>query len=188
MKKTNLDKTVGMYLGKWRNKNPWFRNIKWSKKPIKALGVLHGYNVDIDSIWLEKIKKIKSCMEVWKSRDLTYEGKMLILKSLVLSLIGYEIEMRGIPEKYEREINNLPWAFIWDGKTNQIKRNICCLPKEKGGMGMVNIKNFIKSKRVKSMHKIITSDPDNWNAIGKFWLTSLDDKFASDFFCVNVLT
>ena len=166
----NLDKTVGMYLGKWRNKNPRFRNIKWSKKPIKALGVLHGYNVDIDSIWLEKIKKIKSCMEVWKSRDLTYEGNILILKSLVLSLIGYEIEMRGIPEKYEREINHLLWAFIWDGKTNQIKRNICCLPKEKGGMGMVNIKKFIKSKRVKSMHKIITSDLDNWNAIGKFWL------------------
>jgi hypothetical protein len=40
--------------------------------------------------------------------------------------------MRGIPEKYEREINNLLWAFIWDGQTNQIKRNICCLPKKKG--------------------------------------------------------
>ena len=97
-------------------------------------------------------------------------------------MIGYEIEMRGIPEKYEREINNLLWAFIWDGKTNQIKRNICCLPKEKGGMGMVNIKNLIKEKRVKSMNKIITSDPDNWNAIGIFWLTSLDLKFASDIF------
>jgi hypothetical protein len=50
-------------------------------------------NVDIDSSWLEKIKKIKSCMEIWKSRDLTYEGKFLILKSFVLSLIGYEIEL-----------------------------------------------------------------------------------------------
>ena len=47
---------------------------------------------------------------------------------------------------------------------------------------MVNIKNLIKEKRVKSMNKIITSDPDNWNAIGIFWLTSLDLKFASDIF------
>ena len=90
--------------------------------------------------------------------------------------------MRGIPEKYECEINNLLWAFIWDGKTNQIKSNLCCLPKEKVGMGMVNIKKIIKEKRVKSMHKIITSDPDNCNAIRIFWLTSLDDKFASDIF------
>ena len=29
--KMNLEKTVGMYLGKWRNKNPRFKNIKWSK-------------------------------------------------------------------------------------------------------------------------------------------------------------
>jgi hypothetical protein len=34
----NLEKTVGMYLGKWRNKNPRFKNIKWSTKPVKALG------------------------------------------------------------------------------------------------------------------------------------------------------
>ena len=36
--KMNLVKTVGMYLGKWRNKNPRFKNIKWSTKPVKALG------------------------------------------------------------------------------------------------------------------------------------------------------
>jgi hypothetical protein len=38
-------------------------------------------------LWLEKINKIKSCMEVWKSRDLTYFGKILIIKSFVLSVI-----------------------------------------------------------------------------------------------------
>jgi len=66
------------------------------------------------------------------------------------------------------------------GKQNNFKRNKCCLPKEKGGMGMVNIKNFIKEKRVKRMHKIITLDTDNWNATGICWLTLLDDKYASD--------
>ena len=43
--KKNLEKTVGMYLGKWRNKNPRSKNIKWSKKPVKALGVFHGYAI-----------------------------------------------------------------------------------------------------------------------------------------------
>jgi hypothetical protein len=37
---------------------------------VKALGVIHGHNVNIDALWLEK--KIKSCLEVWKTRDLTY--------------------------------------------------------------------------------------------------------------------
>jgi hypothetical protein len=52
----------------------------------------------------------------------------LIIKSFVLSVIGYEIEMRGIPEKYEKEINSFIWDFIWDGKTKKISRNVCSLP------------------------------------------------------------
>ena len=180
--KMNLEKTVGMYLGKWRNKNQRFKNIKWSTKPVKAFGVFHGYAIDLEMIWLEKINKIKSCMEVWKSRDLTYFGKFLIIKSFVLSVIGYEIEMRGIPVKFEKEINSIIWDFIWDGKTNQISRNVCSLPQNKGGMGMVNLNHFIKAKQVKCMHNIIHSELDKWNVIGKYWLTSMDSKFETDFF------
>ena len=66
-----------MHLGRWKNKTPKFKQIKWSKDPVKALGVIHGHNVNIDALWLEK--KIKSCLEVWKTRDLTYQGKVLIL-------------------------------------------------------------------------------------------------------------
>jgi hypothetical protein len=51
---------------------------------------------------------------VWKSRNLTYTGKTLIVKNLLISLCGYEIEMRGIPEKYVKEITTLVWGFIWD--------------------------------------------------------------------------
>ena len=105
-------------------------------------------------MWIDKIKKIKACIEVWKSRDLTFKGKVLIIKSLIISQIGFEIEMRGIPEKYKKEINELMWFFIWDGKVNQIKRDVCCLSENEGGIGMINIDNFIKSKQIKSMYKI----------------------------------
>ena len=37
------------------------------------------------------------------------------MKNLLISLCGYEIEMRGIPEKYVKEITTLEWGFIWDG-------------------------------------------------------------------------
>ena len=58
-----------------------------------------------------------------RPRMLVNVGKMLIIKSFVLLVIGYEIEMRGIPVKFEKEINSIIWDFIWDGKTNQISRN-----------------------------------------------------------------
>jgi hypothetical protein len=71
-------------------------------------------------------------MEVWKSRDLTYEGNILILKSLVLSLIGYEIEMRGIPEKYEREINNFSELLFGMGKQTKFREIYVVYQKKKG--------------------------------------------------------
>ena len=83
----------------------------------------HGYDIQDDNIWKSIIEKMKSCIHVWKSRNLTYGGKTLIIKNVLLSLCGYEIEMRGIPDKYVKEINDIMWSFIWNGKTNQINRN-----------------------------------------------------------------
>jgi hypothetical protein len=52
--------------------------------------------------------------------------------------MGYEIEMGGIPDRCQIEINVIIWTFIWDNKINQIDRNVFCLDKKEGGMGMIN--------------------------------------------------
>jgi hypothetical protein len=52
-------------------------------------------------------------------------------------------------------------------------------------MGMINIDNFVKSKQIKFIYKIINSEMDSWNAIGKHWLQKYDNKFGVDFFFVN---
>jgi hypothetical protein len=54
---------------------------------------------------------MKNCVHVWKSRNLTYTCKILIVKNLLISLCVYEIEMRGIPEKYVNEITTLVWGL-----------------------------------------------------------------------------
>jgi hypothetical protein len=53
----------------------------------------HGYNIQNDEIWKSIIDKMKNCVHVWKSRNLTYTGKTLIVKNLLISLCGYEIEI-----------------------------------------------------------------------------------------------
>ena len=54
---------------------------------------------------------MKHCVHVWKSRNLTCTGKTLIVKNLLISLCGYEIEMRGIPEKICKRNNNFGMGF-----------------------------------------------------------------------------
>jgi hypothetical protein len=64
---------------------------------------------------------MNNCVQVWKSRKRTYRGKTIIVKNLLISYCGFEIEMKGIRDKFKKEIETLIWDFIWDWKVNQIK-------------------------------------------------------------------
>jgi hypothetical protein len=77
------------------------------KQTSKNFGRFHGYNIDNDQIWRSKLEKVNKCLHVWKTRDLSYKGKVLILKSLILSTVGYEIEIRGIPEPHLKTLKTL---------------------------------------------------------------------------------
>ena len=147
---------------------------------LKLLGVFHGHKIDNEGIWKEKIRKIKNS-QVWKTRNLTYKGKVLI-QYLIISLIGFKIEARGIPEVYLQEINKMIWNYIWDGKVNQIERKVCCNSKENGGMDMINLIELVESKQIKSIYKILHTKTESWNAIGKFYLTILDAKYMQNNF------
>jgi hypothetical protein len=59
--------------------------IKWVTGNVKTLGIHHGYDIQDDDIWKSILEKIKSCLHVWKSRNLTYRGKTLIIKNVLLS-------------------------------------------------------------------------------------------------------
>jgi hypothetical protein len=54
------------------------------------------------------------------------------------------------------------WDFIWEGKVNQIKRDVCCLDIENGGMSMVNLDSYKNEENIKGLFwKVILQFPDN---------------------------
>jgi hypothetical protein len=59
---------------------------------VDVLGMHHGYDIQDDNIWKSIIEKMKSCLHVWKSRNLTYVSKTLIIKHVLLSLCGLNAE------------------------------------------------------------------------------------------------
>ena len=76
-------KTTALYIGPWKIKKPEFKIKKtWTDKFVKTLGVHHGYQINAQEIWMAKIAKIKNCIQVWKSRDLTLRCKVLIIKTV----------------------------------------------------------------------------------------------------------
>ena len=87
----NMNKTEGMWLGHGKNRNDNFAGINWQKDMVKALGVWFGYNKTETETrnWQSKLESIKDTLNTWSCRDLTFQGRVLIIKTLALSKIVY---------------------------------------------------------------------------------------------------
>ena len=129
---------------------------------------------------------MKNCIKIWKSRDLTLIGKVLVIKTLLLSQIGFLTESLIIPEKIVKEIESLFWSFLWNSKQALVSRNTMCLNKELGGVNMPNLRNILISKQIKVIYNIIESTKAHWNMIGKNWLRKFDLEYNDSFFLCKV--
>jgi hypothetical protein len=59
---------------------------------------------------------------------------------------------------------------------------------EEGGLEMINLFSFVKSKQIKVLYIIMHSGNKTWSALGKYWLKKFDKDTGEDFFlckCLN---
>ena len=80
-----------------------------------------------------KIKKIDTILNIWRGRNLSWKGKILILKSLVIPQIQYLLSSCYCPYSYLKKIDTLLFSFLWNSKTSKIKRNSVCATYSMGG-------------------------------------------------------
>ena len=67
-----------------------------------------------------------------------------------------------------REVNNLLYNFLWDGKGDKIKRTVMVNDYENGGLKMLDIFTFNKLLKVSWLHKFFDkSNKGNWKLILK---------------------
>ena len=93
---------------------------------------------------------------MWKNRFKPLSVRFIVLLSFVIILWIWNWN-EGHSDKSKKEIETLIWDFIWEGKVNQIKRDVCCLDIENGGMSMVNLDSYIDSRRIKFIYRIINN-------------------------------
>ena len=63
--------------------------------------------------------------------------------------------MKGMPRNIEKEINNILWYFLWDGKQPLVNKQTMYLNLNNGGINMINLRHFIEAKQIKFIHNII---------------------------------
>ena len=62
--KSHKTKTTAIYIGQGKTEKPVFEETSWTDKYVKTLGVYHGYHILKQNVWIDKIKKIKNCIQI----------------------------------------------------------------------------------------------------------------------------
>lgn len=102
---------------------------------------------------------------MWKGRNLTLLGKVLIIKSLGLSQIVYSASNVNVPTETIRTIKSKLFGFLWNNKKDKIKRKSLYQDYDRGGIRMVDIDLMIKGLRLSWISRLLDSDGQNWKSI-----------------------
>ncbi len=183
--KLNKDKTVGIVMNKNVIKQ-YSGGIKLTDENVKALGVPVGKFKSKDAHWNKIIEKLRKHLLIWKARNLSYTGKVHIIKSIGLSNILYSSNLITLEEKYIKEIEHILWNFLWDDRKITVPKNVVSLPRFKGGLNMTNVQTMLKAQKIKWIIRILSCTDEMWKVLPLKYITCLDKKYGIDFFLLRI--
>ena len=88
--------------------------LNLTKETVKILGVHFSYNkkLEHEMNFQSHIVKIESVLRVWRMRNLTIEGKVLVFKSLAISKIVHLSLVTTVPNAIINQLNNIKKNFL----------------------------------------------------------------------------
>ena len=115
--------------------------------------------VSLEINYSEKLTKINNSLGCWEYRRLSLLGKITVLKSLIASQLVYILSPLPTNHRVVKEINNIFFKFLWDGKGDKIKRDVIIGNYSDGGLKMIDLYSFNKALKSTWVKKYL--DPEN---------------------------
>ena len=107
---------------------------------------------------------------------------MLLLKTFVFSIITFELEVNGIPEKYCTEIETVMLDFLWSSKKHRVSRNTLKRSNTHGRFNLYSVRDIELVLNIKLMYTLLNANVEVWNLVGKQYLQNLDSKYNIRYF------
>ena len=86
-----------------------FQCINLKARAIKILGIYFSYdqNIQFQNNFNKVIMTITSVLKMWRLRNLTFEGKIIIFKSLALSKLVYTTQVMQVSDSIIDKIKQI---------------------------------------------------------------------------------
>ena len=133
-------------------------DFEWNPSKFSILGIEFTRDLkNISDLNIQsKLVEMQKDINNWSKRDLTPFGKIVVIRSLIISKIVHILMSLPTPSKNTMlKINKLLYDFLWDGKPEKIKRNMAKQKLEKGGLNMIDIDLFDRSLKLTWIRRLI---------------------------------
>ena len=176
----NENKTEAMVIGN-RNIGQRFGNIEIKDK-LKILGIIFKNDLPAslnEENWTKRINFIKETIAKWSKRNLSISGKLVIVKTYLISQVVFLLQALAMPDKILNTINSLLFRFIWKKKnTNtkafeKVKRTTMCNSYEKGGLTMINIIDMQNSFLLSWITQLLVNSKNKAYSIPMYFMSKL---------------
>lgn len=130
---------------------------KYSSFPGKYLGLpLHYRNVKRIEVQ-PLIDKIRKRLAGWKGRLLSKAGRETLVKSVLSAQPIYHLTVFPAQKWLLRHIDKIRRSFLWKGEEPEfcsgghclVNWSVTCLPKNKGGLGILDLERFARALRLR---------------------------------------
>ena len=90
--------------------------IDLTKNSVKILGIHFSYNrkIENEENFIKFVKKIENVLKVWRTRNLTVQGKITIFKTLAISKVIHLALVTNVPRVIIVQLNEIQKDFIWN--------------------------------------------------------------------------
>ena len=164
-----------------------------SKLKICGIFFCNDLNEEYDLNVHHKIEKLVGNLKIWSSRNLTFEGRSLILKTFGISQLIYNMQCTLFEQSQLKEIERYIFNFIWGSKEilgsrarDRVKRSEMKNEYEHGGLKILdiesldrslNLRQFIRASKSKHAINLVQSFCINGTQKGEVLLPEF--KFVS---------
>ena len=177
--KLNNDKSKLIWIGSEKCCN---KGLKSGENFIRDPGISFDYlgitfSVDLPNIvtcrlYNKAFDSIKRLIEVWSKRFLTVLGRVVIVKSLMISKLTFIATLISNPDcNMIKTLKGMLFKFVWQSSTDRVSRIQMVQIFEKGGVKMIDFESHFDALKV-SWIKRLNNSSGQWVDIFLLFITT----------------
>ena len=156
--KINYEKTKGLWVGKWKDRQDTPMDIKWTNRNIKRLGIYFGNDNPIRQTFDEITPKIVRSMNYWKQFGLSKFAKARVIEIFHASRLWFAATFYNIPIDIINKLQNEFVAYInFPNSTSTVSRDELRKLRLDGGLKLVDIKSKADTYKIRWLLELATT-------------------------------